>query len=59
MGTPNNMIENLQDEVINASRQDIEQKAGLFKTILKDGAIGIATHEQRDLQGDYKIYHFK
>jgi Zn-dependent M16 (insulinase) family peptidase len=59
MGIQSEYIENLQNEVIKADTGDVKQKADLFKVILKEGALGIATHHQKELIGDYKVYHFK
>ncbi len=59
MGIQKDDIVHLQQQIIEASKKDIQQKASLFKIILEKGALGIATHRENKITGTHKIYHFK
>ncbi|WP_069998251.1 insulinase family protein [Cellulosilyticum sp. I15G10I2] len=59
MGISKKYITELQQQIVEGNKYDLQQKAPLFKIILEKGALGIATNREKKIITGHKIYHFK
>lgn len=59
LGNEKNIVENLQKQVLDTTVQEMQQKACIFKGLVKEGTLSIATQKSPQNMMQHKIYQFK
>lgn len=59
LGNKENVTKNLQIQILDTTKQEIQQKVRVFNRLLDEGTLSIATQKVPQNVMNFKIYHFR